>query len=190
MPDMPLPPGTRFGSFEIVRSIGAGGMGEVYLARDAKLDPKSPKLLLDTQEAVDEAHFSPDGKWIAYQVTEANAFDVWVASFPGFDQRRRISSQSGGQPFWRGDGKELFYLSRTGQLMSVRVDRNAATGALDYSAPSLLFQSPLASPTLTIDQYAPSSDGQRFLFIRPRQATGAKAQMLVIANWMTGLGAR
>jgi Tol biopolymer transport system component len=34
---MPLAPGTRLGSYEIVAAIGAGGMGEVYRAHDARL---------------------------------------------------------------------------------------------------------------------------------------------------------
>jgi serine/threonine protein kinase len=34
---MPLSPGTRLGGFEIVSSLGAGGMGEVYRARDTRL---------------------------------------------------------------------------------------------------------------------------------------------------------
>ena len=34
---MPLSPGTRLGAFEVVAAIGAGGMGEVYRARDTKL---------------------------------------------------------------------------------------------------------------------------------------------------------
>src|SRR6188474_2813410 len=34
---MPLAPGSRVGSYEIVSSVGAGGMGEVYRARDSKL---------------------------------------------------------------------------------------------------------------------------------------------------------
>jgi len=35
---VPVHPGTRLGAYEIVSAIGAGGMGEVYRARDAKLN--------------------------------------------------------------------------------------------------------------------------------------------------------
>ena len=34
---MGIPAGTRIGSCEIVSSLGAGGMGEVYRARDTRL---------------------------------------------------------------------------------------------------------------------------------------------------------
>ena len=34
---MPLTPGTKLVEYEIVEAIGAGGMGEVYRARDSKL---------------------------------------------------------------------------------------------------------------------------------------------------------
>ena len=35
---MPLTPGTTLGPYEIQAPLGAGGMGEVYRARDTKLD--------------------------------------------------------------------------------------------------------------------------------------------------------
>ena len=39
---MSLEPGTTLGPYEVVAEIGKGGMGEVYRARDTKLDRDCP----------------------------------------------------------------------------------------------------------------------------------------------------
>lgn len=48
---MVLDPGTRLGRYEIRSRLGAGGMGEVYLADDTKLDRKIALKILPTDIA-------------------------------------------------------------------------------------------------------------------------------------------
>ncbi|HSS45212.1 MAG TPA: serine/threonine-protein kinase, partial [Thermoanaerobaculia bacterium] len=50
---MPLDPGTRLGHFEIILRLGAGGMGEVYRARDTRLG-RDVALKVLPQELVTE----------------------------------------------------------------------------------------------------------------------------------------
>jgi serine/threonine protein kinase len=49
---MALAPGTRLGVYEIVGLIGAGGMGEVYRARDTKLSRGIARKILTVSAAV------------------------------------------------------------------------------------------------------------------------------------------
>jgi serine/threonine protein kinase len=50
---MTLTPGTKLGPYEIVALIGAGGMGEVYRARDARLGRDVAVKVLPTSFAAD-----------------------------------------------------------------------------------------------------------------------------------------
>jgi serine/threonine protein kinase/Tol biopolymer transport system component len=55
---MSLNPGTRLGRYEIKSLIGAGGMGEVYLAHDAKLDRTVALKVLPAEVAADQKRMS------------------------------------------------------------------------------------------------------------------------------------
>src|SRR6187401_1680715 len=50
---MPLAPGSRLGPYEIVAPLGAGGMGEVYRARDTRLDRSVAIKVLPDRLAAD-----------------------------------------------------------------------------------------------------------------------------------------
>src|SRR6202171_938416 len=53
---MPLAPGTKLGPYEIVAPLGAGGMGEVYRAKDARLDRTVAIKILPAQFSLDPVH--------------------------------------------------------------------------------------------------------------------------------------
>src|SRR3982074_489153 len=50
---MALAPGTHLGPYEIVAPLGAGGMGEVYRARDTRLDRTVAIKILPAQFSSD-----------------------------------------------------------------------------------------------------------------------------------------
>ena len=65
---MSLAAGTRLGSYEVLAAVGAGGMGEVYRARDTRLDRHVTIKVLPPHLALDEAaraRFEREAKAIA-----------------------------------------------------------------------------------------------------------------------------
>ena len=65
---MPLSAGTRLGPYEILSALGAGGMGEVYRARDTKLDRAVAIKILPEAFAADTeriARFQREAKTLA-----------------------------------------------------------------------------------------------------------------------------
>lgn len=128
--------------------------------------------------------FSPDGKWLAYSSNESGRWEVYVTSFPEPHGKWQVSTGGGDEPKWRGDGKELFYLSNDFKMMAVRVK----TGAnFDAGTPVTLFQANPREMQATSEMFSfdVSKDGQRFVI--NTQLKTAMSPMSVVLNWTANL---
>jgi eukaryotic-like serine/threonine-protein kinase len=129
-----------------------------------------------------EAQFSPDGKWIAFTGFGLTAGyedpELYVGHFPGPGRRIQISIHGGAQARWRGDGKELFYITKDKKLMAVAID--TSHGEPVAGVPRVLFQTRIIASRVVLFQYAVSPDGKRFL-INSMPAIGA-APLTVLMN--------
>jgi Tol biopolymer transport system component len=135
--------------------------------------------VLDAGFSVDEPQVSPDGRWLAYASQESGRSEVYVEPFRREGERVRVSVEGGGAPKWRGDGKELFFVTPDARLMSVGFQ--AVADRPEVGLPVELFE--LAGFTaLYYDDYAPSADGQRFLVKRP-VGEARPTRMHVITSW-------
>ena len=63
---MALTEGTRLGPYEILAPFGAGGMGEVYRARETKVDSEVTIRVLPEENGIEASIFSskdePEGR--------------------------------------------------------------------------------------------------------------------------------
>ena len=127
---------------------------------------------------VDQAQFSPDGRWIAYNTNESGRFEVKVVPFPPTSDKWQISRAGGVQPTWRGDGRQLYFLAPDGTLMEVDV-RPGKTFEFDEARPLFKIQIEVLYGT---EQYAPAPDGERFLFATAARESSS-APFTVVLNW-------
>ena len=89
------------------------------------------------------------GAGSAYISNESGTMDVYVAPYRRPEARVRVSPAGGGQPTWRGDGKELFYISASNHLMSVAVGPDANGRALATESV------PQVGPPMSLFEVAP-----------------------------------
>jgi eukaryotic-like serine/threonine-protein kinase len=132
---------------------------------------RKPQPLLQTKFNEQNGKISPDGNWLAYQSDESGNNEVYVTQFPQPARSWLISTSGGVNPSWRGDGKELYFVSGN-KLTAVSV-----TGGREFqfSTPQPLFEIEGAN-------YAPSKDGQRFL-VRVVTDKAPAPPINVVLNW-------
>jgi eukaryotic-like serine/threonine-protein kinase len=127
---------------------------------------------------VDQARFSPDSRWIAYNTNESGRYEVKVVPFPPTGDKWQISIAGGVQPTWRADGRELYFLAPDATLMAVDIRAGAK---FEWGEPHPLFKTQLAA-SHQMEQYAPAPDGRRFLMVLPN-SEASTAPFNVILNW-------
>ncbi len=136
---------------------------------------RKPQPLLQTKANERNGRVSPDGNWLAYQSDEAGSDDIYMTQLPQPARSWRISKSGGVNPFWRSDGKELYFVSGN-KLMAVSMTLGAE---VQSDPPQLLFE-------IEGTNYAPSKDGQRFLV--PVVTEKAPAPPInVVLNWTADL---
>ena len=93
---MTLASGTRLGPYEIVTPLGAGGMGEVYRARDRKLDRDVAVKVLPESVATDPdtlARFEREAKAVTGEFHER--LEAVKAAAPDCGESERVPGQAG-----------------------------------------------------------------------------------------------
>jgi len=170
---------SRDGRYVLFTTISQAGRADIWAfsTREHRAGP-----ILDTIYAEGYASLSPDGKWLAWQSDESGNIEVYVEAFDGIaaGARRRwqVSAGGGGLPRWRGDGKELFYVTYTGRMMAVAV--HPAADQFAFDAPQTLFQTRPFPKTWNL--YDVSPDGQRFVMNLSIEVTNSPA-ITVLTNW-------
>jgi Tol biopolymer transport system component len=140
----------------VVATLARGGVWRVWL--DGRAPVQLRGIFPQGAEATQVA-LSPDGRWMAYMASDSGGAEVYVEPVPPTGERWQVSTGGGGDPQWRGDGRELYYLTADGWLMATDVLPGAS---FRTGRPRRLFT--VAVPELHgPSDYAVSPDGQQFV---------------------------
>ena len=132
-----------------------------------------------------DGQLSRDGRWLVYSAAETLGADAQILArpFPETPARKwSVSPGVGYQPIWSHDGREIFYRTGDGTVMSVPVSRGPAPLDLKLGKPLRV-----VTPVNTIRDwssgptYDVSPDGRRFLFIKAPEFD--IRSLTVVLNW-------
>jgi Tol biopolymer transport system component/tRNA A-37 threonylcarbamoyl transferase component Bud32 len=163
------------GRYILYRVYGAGraNHGIWVLPVDGK---SKPFPFLNTAADESQGIFSPDGRLVSYVSNETGSNEIYVRPFPPTDSGKwRVSTGGNQNGGWRQDGKELYYESADGSIMSAPV---TTSPVFQHGEPKLLFKRPsngwLAGST---------RDLGRFLVAVPSAAGTRLEPLTVVLNW-------
>jgi Tol biopolymer transport system component/predicted Ser/Thr protein kinase len=155
------------GPFQFASSFTPDGQTLFYVREDARrqadiftLDMKTRRStpVLGSNGSKDSPAVSPDGKWLAYGSDSTGNGEVYLMSLAGGDPRPiRISTNGGGNPKWRRDGREILYQGAEGSIISAVP---GPSGRWDDATTHELFRLP------DLHHFAVLPDGQSFVVQR------------------------
>jgi len=173
------------GNYLVYVSGGRGTRNDLWLLPLA--GDRTPVPYLEAPSNQIQAAISPNGRWITYVSDESGMWEVFIQAFPVAGSKRRISVGGGAQPQWRGDGRELYYLSLDNTLMAVDITLN---GSVQVGRLRPLFKAPvLGSLTDYRNLYTVTRDGARFLF-KAIAADTYQEPISILVNWNQEPGTR
>jgi Tol biopolymer transport system component len=138
---------------------------------------KTAKPWLATPFGEAAGKLSPDGRWIAYQSNESGRNEIYVRAFPESDEKYLISNNGGVMASWRGDGREIYYISADQKMMAVAVKPGPH---FEAETPVALFDAPVRVHVAR--QYDVTPDGTRFIVNRRVEDSGTEP-LTVLQNW-------
>jgi Tol biopolymer transport system component len=165
---------SRDGRWLLLRT---GGAGQAFISFRSLADGKTVRL--EETASADDAYMSPDGRWVLYDTRAGSGADLFVRGVPrevngsAVEAKRQIAAGAGGPAVWSDDGKEIFYQTTDGAIVSVPVE--TANGVLRTGTPRTLFK------IGEDDTFAVTSDGRRFLVNQTINA--GDPPVAVIVNW-------
>jgi len=96
---------------------------------------RKPRQLVKTRFSEHGATLSPDGKYLAYRSSESGQTEVYVQEFPEAKSKYQVSTSGGFDPFWRADGRELYYRTRDRKIMAVPIQQGCFVAGTNGMAP-------------------------------------------------------
>jgi serine/threonine protein kinase len=124
-------------------------------------------------------HLSPDSHWLAYMSTESGVPQIYVVAFRGGQGKWQVSANGGAAPQWSMDGKELYYMDPTYNLLAVPVKEVGS--ALQFGSAQQLVSN-WSAPQVFYDV---SPDGKKILLDRISQQVSQS--VTVVTNFTSGL---
>jgi Tol biopolymer transport system component/predicted Ser/Thr protein kinase len=142
-----------------------------------RFDTKSKVSTPVVASAFDEidAQVSADGRWLAFMSDISGRNEVYLLNVARpTEERIRVSRNGGGNARWRADGRELFYLTDDGVMMSVTP---SATGDWIDARVTELFHVPQH-----VNGFASTPDGQSFLLLENTRGASDALFNVVLAD--------